>query len=307
MPGAWADEVRRWARDNAQRFPETAPLVDEATEYLLYQTLVGAWPIDAERAVAYMLKAVREAKVNTAWRQQNEHYEGNLDVFTRAALADADFTRDVGRFVDRLLVPGRVNGITQALLRLSCPGVPDTYQGCELWELSLVDPDNRRPVDFGLRRRLLERARRSEPRDIWATLADADDPGLAKLFTVASALRARRVAPGAFGVGSGYEPLAVVGERSGNVVAFARNDRGAGPRVCVVVQRAVSALGAWGEGAERWGDTAVRLPAAASGGGWVNALADRSEVFHAGAARAAALFGVAPAALLIEQEASAEG
>ena len=136
-------------------------------EYLLYQTLVGAWPLEidtpehaglaefTERIVAYMIKASREAKVRTSWTAPDQEYEAGLERFVRRILDPQEgraFLADLLAFQPRIALIGAVNGLAQTLLKLTAPGVPDTYQGCELWDLSLVDPDNRRPVDFELRR-----------------------------------------------------------------------------------------------------------------------------------------------------------
>src|SRR4029077_3681493 len=114
-----------------------------------------AWPISAERAAAYMEKATREAKAHTSWTRINPEYEEALRGFVNGVLDDPDFVADLEAFVAPLVEPGRINSLAQTLLKIASPGVPDFYQGSELWDLSLVDPDNRRPVDYDLRRRLL--------------------------------------------------------------------------------------------------------------------------------------------------------
>src|SRR6185437_104604 len=121
---------------------------DRNTEYLYYQTLIGAWPLPVERAQAYMLKAVREAKQKTTWTANNKDFEDALSSFIAGTLSHPPFLKELGQFVDKLKNSGRVNSLAQTLMKYTVPGVPDTYQGTELWDLSLVDPDNRRPVDY---------------------------------------------------------------------------------------------------------------------------------------------------------------
>ena len=136
------------------------------TETLLLQTLIGAWPIDAERLHTYMEKATREAKQQTSWTENNPIFEEALKQTIDAALGCKEFVDELETFVARIDEAGRTNSLTQVLLKNTVPGVPDTYQGSEIWDRSLVDPDNRRPVDYALRARLLQ-----ELRDLAVTLA----------------------------------------------------------------------------------------------------------------------------------------
>ena len=291
----WGGCVRAWATLSEQAFPDLAAAVDDNTEYLLYQTIVGAWPIEADRVVEFVLKAVKEAKTHTSWRDPNETYEEQLEAFARAILDHAPFTESVASFVDRLLVPARTNAVTQVLLRMTCPGVPDTYQGAELWDNSLVDPDNRRLVDFELRRTLLARLDGTPNTDLWHTLSDPDDPGLAKLATLRAALRVRRDHPDAFDERAGYEALPVVGEHADRVIAFARNDESWTSRVCVVVPR-------FNASRAPFDDTSVRLPPAPNGGVWTNVLlGDAGATADPGPVPVADLFRHAAAALLVER------
>ncbi|RIL07431.1 MAG: malto-oligosyltrehalose synthase [Proteobacteria bacterium] len=243
MPERWADAVRAFRARNERLRRGGAP--DRSDEYLFYQTLVGAWPLSEERALAYMEKAAREAKTHTSWTHPDAAYEDALRGFVSGALGDAAFVRDVEAFVAPLVVPGRVNSLVQTLLKLTAPGVPDLYQGSELWDLSLVDPDNRRPVDWALRRRLLDELPGLAPDTIWRR----HESGLPKLWTIERALDLRRRRPEAFGREGGYEALAAEGARAGHVVAFAR-----GGAALTVVPRLV--LGADGD----WRDTALPLP-----------------------------------------------
>ena len=190
IPDAWGRAVERWRDMNASYKRDGWP--DANAEYLLYQTLVGAWPLDAERAVAYMRKATKEAKAITSWITPDERYDEAVEAFVRAILGDARFVGDLEAFVEPLIEPGRINSLTQTLVKLTSPGVPDIYQGCELWDLSLVDPDNRRPVDYEERRRLLSDAKESR----------AAHP---KLWLTHKALQLRAELPEAFA--GGYEPM----------------------------------------------------------------------------------------------------
>ncbi|MGH9225301.1 MAG: malto-oligosyltrehalose synthase [Acidimicrobiales bacterium] len=251
VPDGWAAAVRRWSAGNAHHGPP-----DRNTEYLVYQTLVGAWPIEADRAVAYLEKAVKEAKRQTSWVAPDEAYEGAVKRFVEAVLGDAGFIADLEAFVRPLVDAGRVTSLAQTLLKLTSPGVPDIYQGSELWDLSLVDPDNRRPVDFELRRRLLDKVAQAEPAEVaaWA------DEGASKLWLMLRALAVReRRYSSAFAPGAAYSALAAHGDKADHVVAYVRGDND----VVVIVPRLVVGLGG------TWGDTTVTLPP----GTWTDELA----------------------------------
>ena len=164
LPGAWESAVVRWAEQNTAHKQDGWP--DRNAEYLLYQTLVGAWPIEAGRAGAFMLKAAKEAKVHTSWTDPNAGYDDALSAFVTAVLADRDFVADLEAFLaeHRIVERGRVNSLAQTALMLTCPGVPDLYQGTEVWDVSLVDPDNRRPVDYARAPRPAGQPGRGRPR-----------------------------------------------------------------------------------------------------------------------------------------------
>src|SRR5690606_3842154 len=166
IPEDWAEAVERWSKLAEPHWAGATP--DRNVEYLLYQTLVGAWPIGADRVLPYLEKACREAKEHTSWTQANAAYEESVRRFAEGVLGDAELVADLERFVARLVEPGRSNSLAQELIKLTSPGVPDVYQGTELWDLSLVDPDNRRPVDFALRRRLLAELDHLSPQEIAA-------------------------------------------------------------------------------------------------------------------------------------------
>ena len=256
IPGRWAEAVRRWSAHNDRHRRGEVP--DRNTEYLFYQTLVGAWPIDRERITAYMEKAAREAKTHTSWTAGDPDYERDWRDFIGAVLEDRTFLDDLEGFLADLVQPGRINSLSQTLLKLTAPGVPDIYQGTELWDLSLVDPDNRRPVDFELRARLLDRLEDLSPEEILAGMEE----GLPKLWLIRQALHLRRRRPELFGPEGDYRPLEPRGKRAGHAVAFVR-----GGGAVAVAPRLVIGL------AGDWMDTTLELPP----GRWRNLLAGGEE------------------------------
>ncbi|NUQ91325.1 MAG: malto-oligosyltrehalose synthase, partial [Gemmatimonadaceae bacterium] len=300
-PERWTDAVTRWRAMNAplRKRAKSGVVPDSNTEYLLYQTLLGIWPVDAEepeavpdgktlgalreRVEEYMLKAVKEAKLHTEWTEPNEEYEGALKEFIAALLptkggARSELLRDVAGFaasVDRL---GRWTSLSRIVLHMTAPGTPDLYRGDELWNFALVDPDNRRPVDFERRGALLdELAKRYDASDdsrsaLVRELAAAPADDRTKLLVTWRALQSRARNMALYRDGA-YEPLAITGARAGNTVAFARR---LGDRASITVApRLTAALG----GAERapvgvsaWGDTRIQLPAELAGS-YVCALA----------------------------------
>lgn len=274
IPERWSEAVQAWTRMNHKAWGGHQP--DRHAEYLLYQTLVGAWPISAERATAYLLKACREAKVNTSWHEPDPDYEAAVTGFASRILESSDFTASLQEFVAPLLRAAGVHSLAQTLIKLTAPGVPDFYQGTELWDLSLVDPDNRRPVDFDERRKLLARSAAATP----AQLMEAWDSGWPKLWLISRVLEFRRRHAQAFAPEAGYEPLMARGARLAHVFGFRR-----GERVVVLVPRFVLTLG------DDWGDTSVALPA----GRWESLLSGDA---HEKEAPMAALFGAFPVALL---------
>ena len=205
LPQEWAAAVDRWSA--------AAPPPDGALGHLLWQTVVGAWPLTGERLHGYLEKAMREARTRTGWDDPDAAFERAMHAVADRVLAPGALHDDVAAFVASIAGPGRSNALTAALVQLTMPGVPDTYQGTELWDLSLVDPDNRRPVDFALRAELLDRIDGG-----WRPPAD-DADGAAKLLVVSRALRLRRDEPGLF---TGYTPVRASGAAAGHVVAFDR-------------------------------------------------------------------------------------
>jgi (1->4)-alpha-D-glucan 1-alpha-D-glucosylmutase len=239
LPASWRAALTRWSRLNGRRKVnvEGRPAPDRNEEYLLYQTLLGVWPFDLEqpdadlieRVVAFMLKAVKEAKLNTSWINPNAPYERAVEQFVRAILDPTPpnpFLEDFADLRRRVAHFGLFNALSQTVLMLTSPGVPDVYQGNELWDFSLVDPDNRRPVDYGRRRRYLHELRQRLHHDRLDELAGEllamPTDGRIKLFVTHRLLALRRSRPSLFG--TGYTPLRVAGARVGHACAYARSD-----------------------------------------------------------------------------------
>jgi (1->4)-alpha-D-glucan 1-alpha-D-glucosylmutase len=257
MPLRWAATARGWHQRSAailDRHP-----VHPTDELYLLQTIVGAHPISVERLQEHAQKALREAKVRTSWLDPDEEYEGVVAGYIRAVLTDTELLGEIDAFVAGLLVAARTNALSQKLLQLTVPGVPDIYQGQELWGLRLVDPDNRAPVDFGRRRELLEQLRADPRAGLFPDLADPADEGLSKLLVVERALAVRRRHATCFGPQATYEPLTATGASAQHVVAFARGTLDATtavprPEVITLVPRLVTSV------EEGWDGTTITLP-----------------------------------------------
>jgi (1->4)-alpha-D-glucan 1-alpha-D-glucosylmutase len=273
----WGPALAEWTAMNRPAWKGRAP--DSHAEYLLYQTLVGAWPIDLERAWNYLLKACREAKINTSWREPDPAYEQSLKDFLTEIYASRKFINSLDRYIEPLIRPGRINSLAQTLIKLTAPGVPDFYQGSELWDLSLVDPDNRRAVDFPVRKELLDRLVGMTA----ATVLQDWDSGLPKMWLIAKTLALRRAHPAWFARGSSYQPLTASGARLGHVLGFVRDGN-----VLTLVPRFTYSL------REGWGDTRITLPA----GNWHHLFLDES---FSGEISPAALFHAFPVALLVRE------
>ncbi|HEX3541013.1 MAG TPA: hypothetical protein VHT75_11295, partial [Acidimicrobiales bacterium] len=308
--GQWAAAVAGWASHNAVHRSAAGP--DRNAEYLLYQTLVGAWPIEADRMVAYMEKATKEAKVHTTWSTPNEEYDAAVRDFVTSILSDDWFLDDMARFVaaEKVVEAGRVNSLAQAALLLTCPGSADLYQGTELWDHSLVDPDNRRPVDYEVRRRLLASLSGAGGGGGSGGVAAGGsvvaggagfgaagggggapavgDDGAAKMWLIHRLLQDRRDRPEAYGPASGYEELAVEGPDRDHVVAFWRS----GGVVTVVPRLAARFLSGSGGMGLAGVDAAVRLP----GGEWAPVLAGGGSL--SGTVRVDDLWAAFPVAVL---------
>ena len=280
MPARWGEAVQRWSRMNERHRRDGMP--DRGAEYLYYQALVGAHPLPVDRACAYMEKAAKEAKVHTSWTSPSEAYDSALKGFVEATLADRAFTEDVAAFVEPLLDSGWKTSLAQKLITLTSPGVPDIYQGTELWDLSLVDPDNRRPVDFDLRRRLLAEVTEMPTAEAWARRAE----GLPKLLVVQRTLELRRRRPELFGPDASYEPLLPQGACARHLLAYVR-----GGGAAVVAPRLVL-------GMDGWQDTRLELPP----GRWTNAFT--GEVAEGGSTEVGVLLRSFPVALLHSEPAA---
>ena len=266
-PREWADAVTAWqALAHDHRGP-AGP--DPATEQLVWQTVVGAWPLSPDRAVAYVEKATREAKDRTTWTDPVPAFDEAVAAFVRGVLGDERICAAVAEFVAGLASSWRTTALAQKAVQLTVPGVADTYQGTELFDLSLVDPDNRRPVDFDARRRML--AADGVP--------EVDDSGAAKLHVVSRLLRLRRDRPELFLDASSYAPLDA-GERA---VAYVRGDR-------VATVAPIRALHVERHG---WGDDAVELPA----GTWTDVLTGAER--RGGRVRLDDLLSIFPVAVLL--------
>lgn len=283
LPDEWGREVSRWMRTNrSQRvLIDGEPAPDRNDEYRFYQALAGVWPPEladvteappdlVERLQQYMLKAVKEAKVHTSWLTPNEQYEAALLTFIERVLSGPSAARFIPAFLSfqqRVARLGVLNSLAQVTLKVGCPGVPDFYQGCEMWDFSLVDPDNRRPVDFGLRRRAIEEieailttsasGRAARVRDCLHRWQD----GRIKLLVTAAGLRLRKELPELFLAGE-YVPLGTEVTVRGGAIAFARvhgNDAAVfvAPRLCAALVDPEHPVPL---GGDRWKTSRVMLP-----------------------------------------------
>lgn len=250
IPDEFAAAAKAWSAMGAQ---DRDPAIDGGTEWFLFQTMVGAWPIDYERLSGYMQKAMREAKVRTSWVANNREYEEALERYMQALLNNPVFVSSLGDFVATINPAGRVNSLTQTLLKYLAPGVPDLYQGGELWDHSLVDPDNRRPVDYALRTELLAELRTLTPQQILARMEE----GLPKLWLIHQAVTLRTQQPEWFGEEGSYAPLSAQGSKATHVLAFSR----ANNTIAVAPRHTLRLAGDW-EG------THLTLPE----GQWTNRL-----------------------------------
>ena len=318
MTAAWRLEVRRWRRLNRNRKREVdgAEAPSRNDEYLLYQTLVGTWPAPepAEAAMgeycsrieAYMIKAAREAKEHTSWLNRNDDYEKALAEFVHGLLrlpSGIPFVERLRVFASTTTRIGRINSLAQLAVKLTAPGVPDFYQGTELWTLDLVDPDNRRPVDYPLRRSLLDQLERrfdgaqSERAPRARELLESMDDGRAKLYVTWRGLATRRESRALYDEG-GYVALGTSGTHAGRLCAFARV-HGAAASI-TVVPRLIAAFDAADPAplGKIWEDTRVELPPELAGN-YLNVFTGEAPPGDsAGGLQAADLFANFPVAIL---------
>ncbi|RBP37697.1 maltooligosyl trehalose synthase [Roseimicrobium gellanilyticum] len=310
MPVEWSQAVRKWHTVN-RKHKETLDgvLVPDANEeFFLYQTLLGSWPLqpmnDEERGVylkrlqEYMTKSLHEAKVNSSWIDPNEAWDKAVEAFVERILTPGSKNRFLTLFeplAASIAELGAVNSMTQTVLKLTTPGVPDFYQGTEMWDFSLVDPDNRRPVDYVARQHSLQSLASASPANLLANWKD----GRIKLFLIKRLLQLRQTSPVLFFSGS-YEPLVANGRHAERCLAFRRATPEAG--MVVVVPRLTRPLGFPPVG-DCWEDTAMDLPDS-SASGWRDVFTGR--VFaRVGAAPLTDLFAELPFAVLVSGDTGA--
>jgi (1->4)-alpha-D-glucan 1-alpha-D-glucosylmutase len=296
IPDEWREGIEHWRVLNApfRRDIEGEPAPSPNDEYLLYQTLLGAWPMGEQqveatreefrdRIKAYMEKAMREAQVSTSWTDPNEGYEKAVADFVDGILslngpflrAFLPFQRDVAR-------TGAMNALSQLLLKMTSPGIPDVYQGNEIWDFSLVDPDNRRPVDFEQRKKLLAALRTLDPSDVSTLLEDGVwQDGRPKLYLTRKALETRRKSPELF-AGGAYIALETSGRRQENLLAFARKH---GEEVAITVvprlyAKITPAQRSLLPAQETWRDTSILLPHELVGVAYRNVLTGETLSIH---------------------------
>lgn len=285
IPDEWRKCLFNWRRLNKKKKPvvEGQVVPDMNEEYLLYQTLIGAWPVSQlneseheffkKRIKDYMLKALREAKVNSSWISPNTIYEDAMIFFIEGILnplPDNQFLKEFEMFQKKISYYGMFNSLSQTLLKITSPGVPDFYQGTETWDFSLVDPDNRRPVDYDMRKKMFEEIKRHESEVPLSKLAKDltlnKESGMIKLYLTYKALNYRRENRELFEKGE-YVALEVMGEKAHNICAFAR--RLAEKRIIVVVPRYLTGLIPQQDslpfGEEVWKDSFVAVPYAEEG------------------------------------------
>lgn len=324
MPRAWKARLAYWSKVNrkhkADMEGQLAPDANE--EYLLYQTLIGAWPLGplndteyqafCQRILAYMTKAVKEAKIHTSWVNPHQGYESAVADFIQAILdrtKPTPFLEDFLPFQDTIAHYGLINSLSQVLLKIASPGIPDFYQGTELWDFSLVDPDNRRPVDYTLRTRQLADLQRAcadagaDRRSLVRGLLETRTDGRIKLYLTASALDFRRAHATLFSEGD-YVPLECRGSKREHLCAFTRIYRD--QAIVAVVPRLVVGLVPNAKslpiGPEVWGDTWVTVPSWKRQSEYRNLLTGETHlstaVEESQALNLAQVFGELPVALL---------
>lgn len=281
VPDAWAASVRDWSSRAAAHRRRGLP--DPATEYLVWQTLVGAFPLSEQRLLTYLEKAMREAKLKTSWLNQDADYEAAVLGFAKGVLADTELMASVREFVSGLLPAARYSSLSQTLIKLTACGVPDIYQGSELWDTRLTDPDNRGAVDIAQAQKLLSVARHASAPQV----LDRSDDGLPKLWLLMRVLEVRARRPNLFAAEAQYRPLHAEGLHAARALSYARGDQ-----MVVIAPRLWSRVLS-----EGWGDTRLSLPK-----GRFRNVFDRDASYTGEVALAEALRSF-PVALLIQDEA----
>jgi (1->4)-alpha-D-glucan 1-alpha-D-glucosylmutase len=278
IPARWYRAVRRWQNMNRdlKTVIEDNAAPDANEEYLLYQTLLGAWPLDAageppqsfvQRIQEYMVKALREAKIHSSWLNPDEEYEqAARDFISKILSSEGLFSKDFAEFQAPIARAGMFNSLSQTLLKITAPGVPDFYQGTEIWDFSLVDPDNRRPVDYEHRKRLLDSLRdkkAGDRRSLADDLLRSAPDGRIKMFVTTDALHYRQNNRDLFERGE-YLPLQPAGERDRHVICFARKF---GDKTAIVIATRffIRLTPGAPTGREAWGDTAILTGAELAG------------------------------------------
>jgi (1->4)-alpha-D-glucan 1-alpha-D-glucosylmutase len=269
LPEEWEENVQEWIKIIRKSTPANIPTPNDL--YFILQTLVGVMPINGEvdktlieRVQEYLIKAFREAKANTNWSTPNEDYENAVkELVEHLLLHDKEFMSAFIPFFRKLAHYGWIYSLCQTMLKVTCPGVPDIYQGCELWDFSLVDPDNRRPVDYELRAEYLSAIKKKEkqnPLGLHKQLTENPTDGQVKLYLLYKVLNLRLQLKELFDNGN-YIPLTVTGKFKDNIVAFARRQKDnwylvAVPRLLAqVINQSDLPIG------QIWQDTAISLPA----------------------------------------------
>jgi (1->4)-alpha-D-glucan 1-alpha-D-glucosylmutase len=325
IPDEWAKEIAKWSKENGphKQAVDGRNVPDPNEEYLIYQALVGIWPADqselmtiSERLRDYAIKAIREAMVHTRWTEPNRAHELAVCNFIQKILSPQDnssFLCSVAHFLKKVAFAGMINGLSQGLLKIACPGVPDFYQGSELWNRTLVDPDNRRPVDFEIRIKALQALVDSahfETAGIASDLLKQWPDGRVKLFMIWKALGYRRQHPALFREGD-LIPLEVVGDRSRHVISFLR--RHDEERAVIVIPRWVANIPCCADpdlAGKYWNDSNLHLPPATPNC-WRNVFTAKITESRVGGGNpliaVSDLFKDFPVALLVPNETSTVG
>jgi (1->4)-alpha-D-glucan 1-alpha-D-glucosylmutase len=260
FPLEWARHLGRWRRLFSRTTADGVPAPNE--QAFIFQSMLGAWPIEPDRLKQYVTKALREGKTHSSWMNIDQEYESRVLSFVDSLYASEQFLNDFARFQKKIAYFGFVSSLSQLVLKITSPGVPDFYRGTDVWDLSLADPDNRRPVDFASRIAMFAGLqKKTNPRQLLKSLGD----GRLKLYITWKLLNFRRAHRDLFLEGE-YVPLSVTGARADHVIAFARRIH---DDWCVVA--APRLLGKLGRGRNRWQDTFIQLPTEA-GSDWTNIL-----------------------------------
>ncbi len=312
IPQEWEKQIKKWQQLNkplqGKSKKEEWSISNE--EYFLYQSLVGGWPVEeplpenfADRLSEYLLKAMKEAKVNTSWSTPNQEHEEQAVAFAKKILDPSHgFIAAFRPFQKKVAHYGIFNSLAQSVVKLTSPGVPDVYQGCELWDLSFVDPDNRRPVDYQIRQSYLEQILAKVKTDRQGLLADllqSKEDGRIKLFTVYTCLHLRNQYVALFNEGM-YIPLEVSGKYKEHIIAFARQKEG--QSVIIAVPRFLTKVISEEQlplGEPVWADTTLELPKSLDAGNWRDAFSEKS-IKSTGKLLAKDLFKDFPVSVLVK-------